>query len=185
MKIMFPQHLGQDIRIVALDVDGVLTDGIIHLDAQGEEHKRFHVSDGLGIRLLLEAGVHVGMISARSSPSVAFRARELSLSFVHQGVQGSKWECLHKELRQRGLEAAQCAAMGDDWVDLDILCRVGLATAPRDARAEVRQRVHWVAQASGGRGAVRELAEELLMAQGKWDAAVAGFLPGRARADSG
>ncbi|MBF0147410.1 MAG: phenylphosphate carboxylase subunit delta [Magnetococcales bacterium] len=175
--MIFPWHLGRNIRILALDVDGVLTDGVIHLDADGHEHKRFHVTDGLGIRLLLEAGIKVGLITARNSRAVARRAEELSLSFVHQGIRSDKWTCLKEELSRSGFEPAQCACMGDDLIDLPILCRVGLATAPFDARPEVRQRVHWVANAPGGRGAVRELAEGLLMAQGRWENLVAGYVP--------
>ncbi|HIJ85757.1 MAG TPA: HAD-IIIA family hydrolase, partial [Magnetococcales bacterium] len=151
--------------MLALDVDGVLTDGVIHLDAEGHEHKRFHVTDGLGIRLLLEAGLRVGLITARRSVAVAKRAEELSLSFAHMGVRGGKWQCLQGELLKGGIRPDQCACMGDDLIDLEMLCRVGLATAPMDARPEVKQRVHWVASLPGGRGAVRELAEGLLMAQ--------------------
>lgn len=175
--MIFPLHRARDVRVVALDVDGVLTDGVIQLDADGREHKRFHVTDGLGIRLLLEAGLHVGLISARCSEAVTRRAAELSLSFVHQGVRGGKWGCLEAELGKVGCRPDQSAFMGDDLIDLEVLCRVGLATAPMDARPEVRQRVHWVASAVGGRGAVRELAEGLLMAQGRWEKSVAGFIP--------
>ncbi|MBF0415528.1 MAG: HAD-IIIA family hydrolase [Magnetococcales bacterium] len=175
--MIFPWHLGREIRVVALDCDGVLTDGGIHLDGAGQESKRFHVTDGLGIRLLLDAGIAVGLISARQSQAVSRRGEELSLSFVHQGVRGSKWLCLQAELMKLGCDASQCAAMGDDLVDLDILCRVGLASAPRDAAEEVQRRVHWVASASGGHGAVRELAEGLLMSQGRWETTVARFIP--------
>ncbi|HIJ84853.1 MAG TPA: HAD family hydrolase, partial [Magnetococcales bacterium] len=88
------------LRMLALDVDGVLTDGVIHLDAEGHEHKRLHVTDGLGIRLLLEAGLRVGLISARRS--VAKRAKELSLPFAHMAVRGEKWQCLQGELLLKG-----------------------------------------------------------------------------------
>lgn len=162
----------RNIRLLALDVDGVLTDGGIHLDSAGIESKRFHVRDGLGIRLLLESGMAVGMITARNSPLVAARARELDVSFLHQGVK-EKWRCLEEELRQRALSAGQCAFMGDDLIDLPILSRVGLASAPADADPEVVRRVHWTARRSGGRGAVRELAEGLLRAQGRWEQALA------------
>ncbi|MEO5340005.1 MAG: hypothetical protein H7837_05710 [Magnetococcus sp. MYC-9] len=163
----WPTQRAIAVRMVALDVDGVLTDGGIYLDANGVESKRFHVRDGLGIRLLLQAGMRVGVVTARHSALVAHRARELSLSFVHQGVQ-DKWECLQRELAKAGLDPVHCAFMGDDWVDLPVLDQVGLATAPGDADPEVRRRVHWVATALGGQGAVRELAENLLRTHGRW-----------------
>ncbi|MBF0109345.1 MAG: phenylphosphate carboxylase subunit delta [Magnetococcales bacterium] len=175
--MIFPDSLGRPLRLLALDVDGVLTDGIIHIDGAGTEHKRFHVGDGMGIRLLLDAGLKVGLISARNSPAVTRRAQELGLSFAHQGIHGDKWNCLREEIQRSGCEPAQCGFMGDDLIDLPVLCRVGLATAPQDARPEVRQRVHWVAQAAGGRGAVRELAEKILLAQGRWEHIVTGFIP--------
>lgn len=175
--MIFPWHLGRKIRMLVLDVDGVLTDGIIHLDADGNEHKRFHVADGLGIRLLLEAGIGVGFITARRSLAVEKRALELSVSFVHQGVEDGKWQYLKEELDKAGIQPDQCACMGDDLVDLDILCRVGLATTPRNGQPEVKKRVHWVADYPGGRGAVRELAEGLLVSQGRWENIVSGFIP--------
>lgn len=166
---MFPRSRAQAIRLVALDVDGVLTDGILHLDGEGRESKRFHVRDGLGIRLLLDAGIKVGLITARSSEAVARRGKELSLSFVRQGVRGNKWLCLKEEMTTLGLEAHQCAFMGDDLIDLGILQRVGLSAAPADAEPEVLDNVHWVSGKNGGRGAVRELAKNILMAQGLWE----------------
>ncbi len=163
---------GRAVRLVALDVDGVLTDGGIHLDSAGVESKRFHVRDGLGIRLLLEADYTVGLITARNSPMVAHRGRELGLSFVHQGVK-DKWGCLENELTRHRLTPDRCAFMGDDLIDLPILSRVGFAGAPADADPEVVARVHWLARRRGGRGAVRELAEGLLRARDLWQRAVA------------
>ncbi len=135
------------------------------------ESKRFYVRDGLGIRLLLEAGITVGCITARNSPLVTQRGTELGLSFVHQGIK-EKWHCLQNEINGRGLVPRQCAFMGDDLIDLPILSRVGLASAPADADPEVVHRVHWLARRKGGWGAVRELAEGLLRAKGIWDRAV-------------
>ncbi|MBF0462180.1 MAG: HAD-IIIA family hydrolase [Magnetococcales bacterium] len=163
--------------MVALDVDGVLTDGGIYLDDTGSESKRFYVRDGLGIHLLLRAGLHVGLLTARQSPVVAQRAKELSLSFVHQGVT-DKWACLQHELAKYQLDPIHCAYMGDDWVDLPVLQQVGLATAPADADWEVCRRVHWVATARGGQGAVRQLAENLLRTQNRWGNMIAAFLEG-------
>ncbi|MBF0370551.1 MAG: HAD hydrolase family protein [Magnetococcales bacterium] len=157
------------IRLVALDVDGVLTDGGLYLNDDGVQMKRFYVGDGMGIRLLLDAGISVGFITARHSRLVELRARELNLSFCHQDVK-NKWARLSHEMKQQGIDAADCAYMGDDLVDLPVLTRVGFAAAPADARPQVCSRVHWVASLGGGRGAVREMAEGILQAQGAWEA---------------
>ncbi|MBF0588215.1 MAG: phenylphosphate carboxylase subunit delta [Magnetococcales bacterium] len=165
------------VRLVALDVDGVLTDGgIVHADASAGamESKRFFVRDGLGLRLLLDQGIKVGLITARCSQLVARRAGELKLSFVHQGVR-DKRACLAEELQRGRLTFDACAFMGDDLQDLPVLTQVGLATAPADASPEVCERVHWVAPKGGGRGAVRDLAELVLKTQGHWDAIVARY----------
>lgn len=161
----------QRIRMVALDVDGVLTNGAITLDDEAVESKSFYVRDGLGMRLLMEAGIRVGWITARRSRVVSRRAEELSLSFVSQGIK-EKWPCLQEEMALSGLEASQCAYMGDDLIDLPVLTRVGLSAAPADAAPELLQRVDWVSAHPGGRGAVRELAEKILKGQGVWDGIV-------------
>ena len=169
-----PLDLAKKVKMVALDVDGVLTDGGIFIDNAAVEAKRFYVRDGLGIRLLLDSGIKVGLITARNSQVVSRRAQELSLSFVHQGVK-EKWHCLQGEMERAGIESDACAFMGDDLIDLPILSKIGLATAPADAAPEVLERVHWVAQRPGGRGAVRDLAEEILKAQGMWAGIVSRF----------
>lgn len=163
------------IRLVALDVDGVLSDGGITLDERGVESKRFHVRDGMGIRLLQEAGIPVGLITARRSGLVTQRARELRMAFLHQGVE-AKWPALAQELAARGVPVEACAFMGDDLIDLPILLRVGLATAPADADAEVGLRVHWQASRPGGQGAVRELAELILRSQERWQGLLEQFM---------
>lgn len=160
------------IRLLALDVDGVLTDGGLYLTDRGEQMKRFQVRDGLGIRLLRDNGVGVGVVTARRSQLVELRARELNLDFVHQGVK-DKWATLSEELANRNIPPDECAYMGDDLVDLGVLGQVGLAAAPSDAHEEVRQRVHWVAPLGGGQGAVRALADLILKAQGRWEAVLA------------
>jgi 3-deoxy-D-manno-octulosonate 8-phosphate phosphatase (KDO 8-P phosphatase) len=173
----WPDSKAKEIRMVALDVDGVLTDGIIQLDNNGVESKRFYVRDGMGIRLMLQAGLQVGLITARHSALVTHRANELALSFVHQGTR-RKWPALQEELHKAGLQAHQCLFMGDDLVDLAALQQVGLATAPADADAEVLSRVDWIATAPGGRGAVREMAERLLKSQGVWEQLIQGLREG-------
>jgi 3-deoxy-D-manno-octulosonate 8-phosphate phosphatase (KDO 8-P phosphatase) len=165
--VNIPLQQARRIQMVALDVDGVLTDGGIIIDNAGVEAKRFYVRDGLGIRLLLDSDIQVGLITARNSKVVSRRAEELRLSFVHQGVK-DKWSCLQAEMERAGIAAQGCAFMGDDLIDLPILTRIGLATAPADAAPEVLKQVDWVASNPGGRGAVRDLAEAILQAQDKW-----------------
>ena len=153
------------VRLLLLDVDGVLTDGGLCYGDGGIELKRFHTQDGLGIKLLQESGVPVGIITARQSEAVARRSRDLGLAHVFQGEQDklAAWE---QVLRQTGLRPPQIACMGDDWMDLPLLNRAGLAAAPANAVPEVRQRVHYVAERCGGNGAVRELCDLILEAQG-------------------
>ncbi|MBF0189237.1 MAG: HAD hydrolase family protein [Magnetococcales bacterium] len=162
------------VRLVALDVDGVLTDGGIIWDENGVETKRFSVRDGMGIRLLLDAGYSVGIITARRSRLVERRAEELSLTFLHQKVD-NKWSCLHNELQSRGLSPEHVAFMGDDLVDLPVLRRVGFGAAPADAVQDVVHAAHWQSSQGGGHGAVRQMAETLLKASGRWEKAVSRF----------
>ena len=154
------------VQLLLLDVDGVLTDGTIIYTPDGGESKGFNTQDGFGLRMLQEAGVEVGLITARRSEAVTRRASDLHLKYVYQGA-GRKNEVYDSLLRQTGLRPPQTAYMGDDWLDLPLLARVGLAAAPADAVAEVRQRVHYVTGRSGGHGAVRELCELILEARGE------------------
>jgi len=160
------------VRLLILDVDGVLTDGRLHFGPQGEALKVFHVRDGHGIKLLREAGIDVAILSSRSSPIVALRARELGIEHVIQGV-ADKRSGFAQLLAATGRTEAQCAFMGDDWPDLPVLARVGLAATVANAVPEVRNAVQWIAPAAGGCGAVRQLAEFILRAQSKFDAALA------------
>ena len=166
---------GRRIRLLVLDVDGVLTDGRLTLDAQGDETKTFHVRDGHGIKLLQAQGTEVSIITARHSPALAYRAHELGIHRVYQGYQD---KCLaYTELKiSLGLEDEAVAYMGDDLLDLPILIRAGLAAAPADAHSEVLKRVHWHSRLGGGRGAVRELCDLLLQAQGHWSTILQGYL---------
>jgi len=149
------------VRLVVLDVDGVLTDGRLYFGADGEALKVFDVRDGHGVRLLREAGLGVAVLSSRASPIVAHRAGELGIAPVLQGER-DKLAGLDRLLAATGVAAAQCAYMGDDWPDLPVMARVGFAAAVADATPEVRRAAHWIARAGGGRGAVRELAEYVL-----------------------
>lgn len=175
MKIS-PAALGKkaaQIRLLLLDVDGVLTDGRIIVDDRGVETKHFHVRDGQGIALLKRSGIEVGWITGRSSKVVQHRAKELGLSLLFQGVQDKLqvYDRIRKELR---LTDAQIAYVGDDIIDLPVLRRVGLAVMVGDGSAELHAVADYVTAAPGGKGAVREVAELILKAQNKWAGLLAG-----------
>lgn len=162
----------QPIELLILDVDGVMTDGRIILDANGIETKFFNVRDGHGIKLIQRAGIKVGIITGRISPVVDMRARELEIEFVYQGS-ARKLES-YADLRQRtGLADHQIAYMGDDVIDLPVMRRVGFSAAPGDALPEVRAAADFVSVYGGGMGAVRELCDLLLKGRGAWDELVA------------
>ena len=163
------------VRLMIFDVDGVLTDGSLHYGADGEALKTFNVHDGLGIKLLQESGVQTAIISARVSPQVVKRAADLGIAFLHQGGH-DKLTPFHALLEKTGLAAEQVGFIGDDVVDLPILRRVGFAVAVPNGRAEVHGRAHHVTEAAGGRGAVREICEFVLRAQGRYDQVMAQFL---------
>lgn len=154
----------RQVKLLLLDVDGVLTDGTITYVTGGGEAKSFNTQDGLGIRLLQDSGVAVGIITARSSEAVERRARDLQFAHVFQGKQ-DKLIVYEAILKETGLRPPQTAYMGDDLMDLPILNRVGFAAAPANAVAEIRQRVHYTAERGGGRGAVREICDLILEAQ--------------------
>lgn len=154
------------IRLLLLDVDGVLTDGRIIIDDRGVESKEFHVRDGQGIALLMRAGIDVGFITGRSSNVVRHRARDLGVTLVYQSVT-DKLACYAAIKRQRHLTDAQIAYVGDDLIDQPVLSQAGLAIAVADGWPELHAVVDYTTKAWGGKGAVREVAELLLKAQGK------------------
>jgi 3-deoxy-D-manno-octulosonate 8-phosphate phosphatase (KDO 8-P phosphatase) len=164
---------------LVLDVDGVLTDGRLHVSADGELFKSFDVRDGLAIQLAQAGGLKVGLLSARSSEIVERRAAEVGIAEIIQGSD-DKGAALGQLLARRGLDAAAVAYMGDDLQDLSALAVAGLSAAPADAAAEVRAAVDYATAAAGGRGAVRELVERLLVARGSWAAIVARLAAGGA-----
>lgn len=153
-----------DIQLLALDVDGVLTDGHLWYFQNGEEAKAFHVHDGHGLKKLMRAGVHVALITARHSPVAARRARELGIEHYHESVndKGARLQELATELT---LPLAACAYMGDDEPDLPAMDIAGLVFAPANAVATIRDKAHWCCEARGGEGAVREVCELLLAAK--------------------
>jgi 3-deoxy-D-manno-octulosonate 8-phosphate phosphatase (KDO 8-P phosphatase) len=161
------RNKAKQILLLLLDVDGVLTDGRIIIDDRGVETKQFHVRDGQGISLLMRGGIEVGLITARSSASVRYRAKELGIRLVRQGVR-DKWLAYEEIKRQRGLRDRQIAYVGDDVLDLPLLRTAGLAVSVADGAPELRAVADWVTVAGGGLGAVREVAELLLKSQNKW-----------------
>jgi len=156
------------LKLLILDVDGVLTDGGIIYAGADTELKAFNVKDGHGIKLLKRAGVECAVITSRSSAAVGRRTNELGIELVYQG-ELDKLRAYDDILLKTGLSASETAYMGDDVVDLPVIARAGFSAAPADAVAEVRERVDFVAAAAGGRGAVREVAELILKSQGRWD----------------
>lgn len=162
-------------RLIAFDIDGVMTDGGLIYTDDGHELKTFNVQDGLGIKLLQKAGIEVAIITGRKSGVVAARARDLGIEHVHQGV-ADKRAILAALLERLQLPWAECAFMGDDLIDLPAMTRCGLAIAPANARPVVKEIAHRVTEAGGGRGAVREAAELILDAQGRLAAAFAPYL---------
>jgi 3-deoxy-D-manno-octulosonate 8-phosphate phosphatase (KDO 8-P phosphatase) len=162
------------IRLVLFDVDGVLTDGKVVIHADATESKTFDIKDGIAMVWGQRAGLTVGLLSARQSATTPHRAAQLGITLVRQGVP-NKLDAYDQILSELGLADPQVAYMGDDVVDLAVLGRVGLSTAPADAVAEVRARVDWVSTRIGGDGAARELLEMILRAQGRWEPLVAAY----------
>ena len=157
----------QRIKLFLLDVDGVLSDGRIVVDNEGEEMKYFDARDGHGIRLLARAGIEVGLLTGRFSRVVTHRARDLGIRMVYQKV-FNKVDVYQKIKQRKRLTDLEVAYVGDDIVDLPVLRRVGLSIAVRDAWEGLKNKVDYVTERKGGRGAVREVVEMLLHAQGKW-----------------
>lgn len=155
------------VRVLILDVDGVLSDGRIIYDRAGRELKCFHVRDGAAIKWLQRFGIEVAIITGRISAPVAVRAKELGIAPVIQGAR-EKLPAFEKFLRRKQLSATAVAYMGDDLLDLPLIRRAGLSACPADAVKEVKAVVDLVTRAHSGRGAVRELAELILRAQGHW-----------------
>ena len=157
------------IRLLLLDVDGVLTDGLLYFDAHKDAMKSFFVRDGLGLSLLRSQGIQIGIITGRNSEIVASRARDLKIEHVYQG-RLNKLAAFEELCEKLSLSTEQVAYMGDDIVDLSILSRVGLAATVKKCHPAVLPYCHFVSQFKGGRGAVRELCDLILTAQGFLDA---------------
>lgn len=165
----------QAIRLIAFDVDGILTDGGLYLSDSGEEFKRFNSLDGHGLKMLKASGVELAIITGRTSRCVELRAKNLGITYLHQGV-SDKLGAMQELLAQLSLPPAAAAFMGDDVVDLPVMRHVGLALSVPDAPQVVRDRAHYVTLRSGGNGAVREACELLMSAQGTLDNQLAPYL---------
>jgi len=164
--------LARRVKLIGFDVDGVLTDGGVYIGRVGDhgaEFKRFDIQDGVGIRLLRSAGLPVVFVSGRVSEATTLRARELEVDELVQDDAARKLPAFQAILARRRLTFADCAFAGDDLPDLPLLTRVGLPIAVANAVAEVRAAAVWQTATPGGHGAVREIAETLLRAQGRWD----------------
>ncbi len=165
----------QAIRLLIVDIDGVMTDGLLYFDAEGDSMKTFFARDGLGLRLLMEHGIEVGIITGRTSPIVSVRAKDLKIEHVYQG-RLNKLEAFHELLEKLKLAPHQVAYMGDDIIDLPLLARVGLAATVQDAAPCVMPYCHFVSEFPGGRGAVRELCDLILEAKGMMPGIIEGLL---------
>lgn len=174
MATLSIQARARRIRLILLDVDGVLTDGTVLMHGDGTESKAFHIRDGAAIVWAMQAGVDIGVLSARASAATTQRTSQLGMKIVAQGVASKAIE-FARILAEAGLDEEAVAYMGDDLLDIPVLRRAGLAAAPADAAPETRAAAHWVSASVGGRGAVREFIELVLRSQGRWDAIVRDF----------
>ena len=163
------------IKIAIFDVDGVLTNGCLHYGPTGEETKVFNTLDGHGLKMLMESGVELAIISGRESRALAQRAKNLRIDKLFMGVE-NKLHTFEKLLRDLSLLPAQCAGLGDDVMDLPFLTRCGFAACVPAAPIYVKKHVHYVTTAGGGHGAVREFCDLIMQTQGTWDAAMKKYL---------
>lgn len=168
-------QLQREIRLLILDVDGVLTDGSLFLGDAGEQYKAFYSRDGHGIRMALDGGLEVALLTGRNSEVVVHRMRDLGIRHLLQGRR-EKGGALAELLQQTGFTTEQSAFVGDDVVDLPAMRRVALGIAVADAHPLVLEQAAWQTRAPGGRGAVREVCETLLAAQGRLEGLLRGYL---------
>jgi 3-deoxy-D-manno-octulosonate 8-phosphate phosphatase (KDO 8-P phosphatase) len=168
-------RLAAGIKLLALDVDGVLTDGRLYFAEDGNELKAFDIQDGHGLKLLMQAGVQCAIITGRNTQLVARRAKNLGIPHLLQGRE-DKLVALRELTSELGVALEHVAYVGDDWPDLPALLAVGLGIAPANAHQELRAKAGYVTTLPGGRGAVREVCDLLLKAQNRYDAALAPYL---------
>lgn len=162
------------IKMLLLDVDGVLTDGRIIYDERGAEIKEFNVKDGLGIRMLMSAGIQIGIVTGRSSPALQHRCNNLGIDLVLDGIQ-NKAAVLDNILHSHSITSDSIAFVGDDLPDLPLMRRVGVSISVADAHPLVAEHAHMITVSGGGNGAVREICDAILQAQGLWALALERF----------
>lgn len=170
------QTLARNIKLLLLDVDGVLTNGKLYFDSNGGESKAFNTLDGHGIKMLQKSGVNVGIITGRTSALVARRAQDLGISPLIQGRE-DKWQALTEQLDSLNIKPEHIAYMGDDWPDLSVMMRVGFALSVPNGHASVIERAHWVSPRKGGEGAVRDACDFIMQAQSNFTDALNHYLP--------
>jgi 3-deoxy-D-manno-octulosonate 8-phosphate phosphatase (KDO 8-P phosphatase) len=166
--LLSDSEIAAPITCILSDVDGVMTDGRIIYDEAGVETKRFHVRDGLGIKLWIRSGFHFGILTSRTSKAVLQRAAELGIPHVTQGC-ADKRPAAETMLRELGCAPGQVCYIGDDLPDISVMNYVGLAVVPADAAADACEAAHWILRSKGGEGAVRELIERLLHGKQRWE----------------
>jgi 3-deoxy-D-manno-octulosonate 8-phosphate phosphatase (KDO 8-P phosphatase) len=166
----------EKVKLLVLDVDGVLTDGRITYTDSGEQIKSFLSRDGLGLRLLMDNGIQVGIITGRTSGALTHRCRNLGIDLVFDGIR-DKADAMDQMAQQTGIDLSDMAFMGDDLIDLPAMTRAGVAVAVADAADEVKSLADIVTSANGGKGAVREICEAILKARGLWENTLKSFLP--------
>ena len=170
-----PLNRAKSIRLIAFDVDGVMTDGGLYLTDSGEEFKRFNSLDGHGMKMLKASGVELAIITGRTSRCVELRARNLGITHVYQGIE-RKLDAMHILLAQLNIAPQNAAFMGDDVIDLPVMAQVGLAFSVPDAPQVVRDRAHYITERNAGHGAVREVCELLMAAQDTLEAQLSPYL---------
>ncbi|MBI3522954.1 MAG: HAD family hydrolase [Betaproteobacteria bacterium] len=175
MSATLAHRQARQIKLMAFDVDGVLTDGTLYFTAQGDEMKAFNTLDGHGLKMLANAGIVLAIITGRHSRAVELRAKNLGIELLLQGIE-DKHRAMQDLLQPLNLEFADAGYMGDDVVDLPLLRACGFSASVPNGHALVRSHVHYVTQAAAGGGAVREICELILAAQGKLEAALAPYL---------
>ena len=186
--VVIDAALARRLKLVGLDVDGVLTDNGVYIGMVGDhpvEFKKFHIQDGIGVRMLRSAGLTVVWVSGRESAATALRARELGVDELIQDANARKFPAFEGLLARRGLNWDECAFVGDDLADLPVLARVGLPIAVANGVAEVKAAAGVITTVPGGQGAVREVAELILKARGQWEGLVDKFFVERGDAPHG
>ncbi|MDC9715603.1 MAG: 3-deoxy-manno-octulosonate-8-phosphatase KdsC [Gammaproteobacteria bacterium] len=172
---MSTTELAQNIKLVIFDVDGVLTDGGLYFTEDGTEFKRFNALDGHGIKMLKQNGIEPAVISARNSKSVNYRMKNLNIKHFYQG-QSDKVVAFNDLLKKLNLKTDEVAYVGDDVIDLPVMAKVGFSIAVANAHDTVKQHADLTTEKSGGHGAVREVCDFILKAQGKFDEAIKVYL---------